>query len=134
MKRQQKKKSSYRNNSERAVGKLLKSKGIRFDYESITLSYQLPPSKYLPDFVFEKARQIWEVKGRFVLDDRRKHIALKTTIQYPFAHWKIKFIFLRPNTKLYKKGKMTYGGWCEKYGFEYCSIKDIPKHWWEEVK
>jgi len=126
---------AFRNNSETAVGKLLKSKGIKFDYESIHLSYQLPPSRYLPDFVFERARQIWEVKGRFVLDDRRKHIALKAQ-HYSKEHgfWKIKFIFLNPNTKLYKKGKMTYGGWCEKYGFEYCSIKDIPKHWCEEVR
>ena len=62
--------------------------------------------------------------------DRAKHLALK--LHEP--HWKIKFIFTNPKAKLYKGGKMTNGGWCEKHGFKYCHIDKIPKSWWKEVK
>ena len=130
-----KRQKNYRNKSETKVAEALKWHKIKFGYESLYLYYQLPQSKYLPDFVFKdegkfSGGQIWEVKGRFDLDDRRKHIALKD--QHP--QWKVKFLFLRPSTKVYKKGKMTYGGWCEKYGFDYCALDDIPKHWWKEIR
>lgn len=118
----------YRSTLEKIVATKLKSKKVNYGYESIYLSYQLPISRYLPDFVFAKRGLIWEVKGRFVLDDRRKHIALKE--QHP--EWEVRFIFSNALAKLYKGGKMTYGGWCEKHGFKYCH-REIPSDWFKSL-
>lgn len=122
-------KRKYRSQLEKTIAKLLSTKGVSYEYESLYLAYQLPISRYLPDFIFTSKHLILEVKGRFVLDDRRKHIALKE--QQP--DWEVRFIFSNAHAKLYKGGKMTYGGWCEKHGFKYCH-REIPKEWLEDVQ
>lgn len=118
----------FRSTLERIVAAKLKAKKKKYEYESIRLSYQLPISNYIPDFVFNNSNTIWEVKGRFVLDDRRKHLALKE--QQP--EWEIRFIFSNAKAKLYKGGKMTYGGWCDKHGFKYCH-REIPEDWFKNL-
>ena len=102
--------------------------GLNFEYESVKLPYQLPQYQYVPDFVFAKQKVVIEVKGRFTLYDRRKHLSLKE--QHP--DWDIRFVFLRASLKLYKKGKMNYGEWCDKHQIKWAD-KELPETWIQEL-
>jgi hypothetical protein len=82
--------------------------------------------KYTPDFKLSNGIYI-ETKGRFLLDDRKKHLYIKE--QYPDLD--IRFVFQNPKTKLYKGSKTTYANWCDKHGFKWAA-KTIPLDWIEE--
>ena len=66
-------------------------------------------------------------KGRFVLEDRKKHLLVKQ--QHPELD--IRFVFSNSKNKINKKSKTTYADWCEKNGFKYAD-KVIPDEWFEE--
>jgi hypothetical protein len=119
-------KHKFRSNSEYNTYCFLKENKVSFKYEKLIIKYEwLESKKYIPDFILSNGI-ILEVKGRFVLEDRKKHLFVRK--QCP--HYDIRFVFDNPNRKLYKNGKMTYGSWCEKHGFKYCKFSDgIPKDW-----
>tara|TARA_R100000781_G_C4025652_1_gene108765 strand:- start:169 stop:576 length:408 start_codon:yes stop_codon:yes gene_type:complete len=116
----------FRSKSEEIVCDFLKEAGIPIRYEETKVDYVWKEYKtYTPDFQLPNGI-ILEVKGRFVLEDRKKHIF----IQEQKKDLDIRFVFDNPNSKLYKNGKMTYAKWCEKHGFLYCRRKDgIPEEW-----
>lgn len=118
----------YKSNSEYNCSCILRKNKVSFKYENLNLNYKWEESKrYIPDFILENGI-ILEVKGRFVLDDRKKHLFIRS--QHP--QYDIRFVFDNPNRKLYKNGKMTYADWCEKYDFKYCKLGDgIPEDWLE---
>lgn len=95
------------------------------DYEAITIPYLKPEklSKYTPDFVLPNGIII-ETKGRFLLDDRAKHILIKA--QHPDLD--IRFVFSNSRSKLRKGSPTSYGDWCKKNGFLFAD-KLIPKAW-----
>ena len=71
-----------------------------------------------------------EVKGRFMAEDRKKHLFIKS--QYPDLD--IRFVFDNPYRKLYKGGKMTYADWCNKYGYQFCKLNEgIPQEWLDKA-
>lgn len=117
----------FRSKSEEKIYNLLKEKKIPCEYEKGKIEYEWLENKtYVPDFFLLKNGIILEVKGRFVLEDRKKHLF----IQEQKKDLDIRFVFDNPNSKLYKNGKMTYAKWCEKHGFLYCRRKDgIPQEW-----
>jgi len=81
--------------------------------------------KYLPDFILPSGI-ILEVKGRFKLDDRKKHLFLRQSNH----EMDIRFVFDNPNNKLNKGGKSTYADWCDKNGFLFCKLSDgLPDGW-----
>ena len=67
---------------------------------------------------------IIESKGRFVPDDRKKH--LKVREQNPKLD--IRFVFSNSRNKIRKGSKTTYAMWCEKNNFLYAD-KRIPDEW-----
>jgi hypothetical protein len=107
------------------IDESLKSKGIDGDYEKHIIDYVKPETKhkYHPDFKLPNGIFV-ETKGRFLTDDRKKHILIKA--QHPELD--IRFLFQNSKTKISKASKTTYADWCIKYGFKFAD-KVIPEDW-----
>lgn len=118
----------YRSGLEEKLAKQLQEAGVESDYESLTITYEVPASthKYTPDFPLPNGI-IVESKGLFDADDRKKHLLVKQ--QHP--HLDIRFVFSRSSAPIYKGSKTTYGDWCRKNGFLF-SDKLIPEAWLKE--
>lgn len=133
----------YKSGLEDKVAEQLKALGFEPNYEKLKLYYIIPESthSYRPDFIprravlepsfiyqFKSPRiLVIETKGRFLLEDRKKHILLKQ--QYP--NLDLRFVFTNSKTPIRKGSKTTYGMWCNKEGFKYAD-KLIPKEWLNE--
>ena len=117
---------SFRSNSEHSCSLLLASHKVDYSYEPYSIPYEWKEDKkYIPDFVLPNGI-ILEVKGRFMLEDRKKHLFLRS--QHPDVD--IRFIFDNPYRKMYKGGKMTYADWCVKHKFKFCKLNEgIPEDW-----
>jgi len=118
----------HRSGLEDKVSDELKSRGIDGEYEKHQIQYTKPATNhtYKPDFRLPNGIFI-ETKGRFTLEDRKKHLLIKQ--QKPDLD--IRFVFQNPNAKLTKKSKTTYSMWADKNGFKW-SNKDIPDEWINE--
>lgn len=120
-KRQQARIKGYRSGLEDDLAVFLSDIKVEVEYEKEKIKYVVPASNhsYTPDF---KVNGIYlETKGRFVSADKKKHLLIKA--QHPDLD--IRFIFSNPNATSSKREKTTYGEWCLKHGFKYCSIKDV---------
>lgn len=110
---------------------IIKDFQAEYDYEVTKISYTVPESNhiYTVDWTLINGLLV-ETKG-YLSDhkERYKYVLLKQ--QYP--EMDLRFVFDNPN-KLCGGTKMTHAKWAEKYGFPYCSIKDIEqiKAWVEE--
>lgn len=115
----------FRSGLEVTIHEILTTVGIDGEYEKHKIKYTKPATThtYTPDFKLPNGIFI-ETKGRFVLEDRLKHILIKE--QYPDLD--IRFVFQNSKNKLRKGSKTTYADWCNKHGFKY-SDKTIPKDW-----
>ena len=122
--RQQAIKNGYRSGLEDVISKDLKDRGVDFGYETVKINWKLVENKtYTPDFILPNGIII-ESKGRFVSDDRKKH--LKVREQNPELD--IRFVFSNSRNKIRKGSKTTYAMWCEKNNFLYAD-KRIPDKW-----
>jgi len=122
--RQQAIKNGYRSGLEDVISKDLKDRGVDFGYETVKINWKLVENKtYTPDFILPNG-VIIESKGRFVPDDRKKH--LKVREQNPDLD--IRFVFSNSKNKIRKGSKTTYAMWCEKNNFLYAD-KRIPEEW-----
>lgn len=124
-------KAAYRSGLEEANAKLLASFGITpVLYEQFTITYLIPSREthYTPDFVLPNGIVI-ETKGRFLPEDRQKHILIKE--QHPELD--LRFVFSNSNAKLYKGSPTSYAQWCQKFGFKYAD-RHIPESWVREPK
>ena len=65
-----------------------------------------------------------ETKGRWVLEDRKKHLLIKK--QHPELD--IRIVFQSARTKIRKGSKTTYGDFCDKHGIPWAE-KNIPESW-----
>ena len=120
-------KEGYRSGIELDVAQHLEKLGVLYTYEKTKIKWvDLKHRTYTPDFVLENGIII-ETKGRFIANDRRKHVEIKK--QYPDLD--IRFVFSNSRAKLYKGAKSSYGDWCKKHGFKYAD-KLIPKDWINE--
>ena len=120
----------FRSGLEDAVAAQLAAAGIKSDYESIRIEYVKPErkAKYTPDFPLPNGI-IVETKGRFMTDDRQKHLLIKN--QHPKLD--IRFVFSNPNQRISKTSTTTYAMWCDKHGFIYAA-KRIPEAWLKEPR
>ena len=124
-KREAAKIKGYRSGLEEDLDATLKKIGVDGQYEQHKIKYVKPETHhtYTPDFRLPNGIFI-ETKGRFVAEDRKKHILIKS--QHPELD--IRFVFQNSRNKLRKGSKTTYADWCIKYGFLYAD-KDIPAEW-----
>lgn len=120
-------KYGYRSGLEEKISDQLKSLGVPFQYESFKIQYEVHETRsYTPDWKLPNGIII-ESKGRFVLEDRKKHLLIKK--QYPDLD--IRFVFSNSKTKIRKGSPTSYGDWCKKNGFLYAD-KLIPEEWIKE--
>ena len=116
----------YRSMGEVRFAAKMKRLNIKFNYESDTLAYQVNPQKYVVDFTLDvnKNKSIYlEYKG--VLDGatRRKMRAVKKCN----PDLDIRFVFEKPNNKLYKGAKTRYWEWAERFGFKWYTSSDAKQ-------
>jgi hypothetical protein len=81
---------------------------------------------YTPDFLLDNGIII-ETKGRFVTEDRKKHLCMQR--QHPELD--IRFVFTNSKNKISKVSKTTYAAWCDRHGFLFYD-RIIPKAWLKE--
>lgn len=124
-KRQTAVKHGYRSGLEEEIDKTLTERNVDGEYEQHTINYTIPESKhvYTPDFRLPNGIFV-ETKGRFVIEDRKKHVLIKA--QHPELD--IRFVFQNSRGKIRKGSKTTYADWCDKHGFIYAD-KNIPDDW-----
>ena len=115
----------YRSKFEKKVVTKLKRNKVKFYYERERLYFiqAAVERSYLPDLYFPQTNIYVEIKGRFKLEDRKKHLWLREGTKYD-----IRFCFQNAKVKISKRSKTTYADWCDKYNFKWCE-KDIPKKW-----
>ncbi len=118
----------FRSGLEEKIAEQLTALGESFSFEETKIEYLKPArkAKYTPDFVLSNGIII-ETKGRFLTDDRQKHLLIKE--QHP--NLDIRFVFSSSNARISKTSKTTYAMWCEKHGFQYAD-KLIPLDWIKE--
>ena len=111
---------------------IIKSFEVEYDYEVTKIPYTVPESNhnYTVDWTFINGLLV-ETKG-YLSDhkERYKYVLLKQ--QHPDLD--LRFVFDNPN-KLCGGTKQTHGAWATKYGFKWCSIKDVDQiqQWVKEV-
>ena len=120
-------KYGFRSGLEMEIDNTLKEHGIDGEYEQHIIEYVKPETKhkYHPDFKLPNGIFV-ETKGRFLTDDRKKHLLIKA--QSPELD--IRFLFQNSKSKISKGSKTTYADWCIKYGFKFAD-KVIPADWLE---
>ena len=124
-KRQAAVKNGYRSGLEEIVDSTLKQHNIDGEYEKHKIKYTIPATDhtYTPDFRLPNGIFV-ETKGRFVTEDRKKHVLIKK--QHPELD--IRFVFQNSKNKIRKGSPTTYADWCIKHGFKYAD-KTIPREW-----
>lgn len=130
-------KHGFRSGLEERTAEALRKLGASFAYEEEKVAYIKPERQatYTPDFIIPKRLDgtdrerplVVETKGRFLTEDRQKHLLIKR--QHPSLD--IRFVFSNPNSKISKTSKTTYAAWCERHGFQYAK-EHIPLAWLEE--
>jgi hypothetical protein len=119
----------FRSGLEEQVSCPLIAAGVDAAYEQTQIEYIKPTkkAKYTPDFVLPNGLII-ETKGRFLTEDRQKHLLVKA--QHPELD--IRFVFSNSKARISKTSPTTYAMWCEKNGFRYAD-KFIPPAWLNET-
>lgn len=117
----------FRSGLEGSISERLEQQGVPVIFEQFYIPWKLEKNcKYTPDFLLPNGIVI-EGKGRFVTQDRQKHVYVKK--QHPDLD--IRFVFSRSKSTISKTSKTTYAKWCETKGFQYAD-KTIPDEWLEE--
>jgi len=118
-------KNGYKSGFEYDTALQLESKKIKFKYESEKVSFTVPEKKrtYTPDFFLPNG-VIIETKGRWTLEDRKKHLLIKD--QNP--NLDIRIVFQNENQKIRKGSKTSYADFCTKHEILFAS-KEIPEDW-----
>ena len=121
-------KHGYRSGFEHKVSDQLKENKIKFEYETTVIPYIKPETKhtYTIDFTLPNGILV-ETKGRWVLEDRKKHLLIKS--QHPELD--IRMVFQNSKGKIRKGSKTTYANFCDKNGIVWAD-KTIPAAWYSE--
>lgn len=124
--------NKYKNKFEIVTGEFLKSKKLKFGYETEKLEYTIT-SNYIPDFIVitKSGKKIYiETKGNGRSWDgaaRRKLVAVKK--QHPDLDIRLVFWSDGKFGATRKDGtRQTQSSWSEKNGFLW-AIREIPDEW-----
>lgn len=116
---------AFKSGFERSIDANLRSRGVRFGYETLQLKYVLD-GVYNPDFILPNGI-IVEAKGLLDRISKRKMVAVKT--QHPDRD--IRFLFMVGDKKI-PGSKQTHGQWATKNGFQWAEGIVIPQEWIDE--
>jgi len=124
-------KHGYRSGLEKTVADQIKKRGLDVKYEDVSsrINFTQPAidRTYTPDFILPNGIVV-ETKGRFTLEDRKKHLWIK---EQHGSKYDIRFVFSNSKSKIRKGSKTSYGEWCKKNGFQYDDQR-IPDQWFKE--
>jgi hypothetical protein len=124
-------KHGYRSGLEKTVADQIKKRGLDVKYEDVSsrINFTQPAidRTYTPDFILPNGIVV-ETKGRFTLEDRKKHLWIK---EQHGSKYDIRFVFSNSKSKIRKGSKTSYGDWCTKNGFQYADQR-IPDQWFKE--
>lgn len=98
---------------------------IRIEYETERVPY-IVEKKYVPDFIVTRpdgSKIYIESKGRFLLEDRQKMLAVKE--QHPDKTFALLF---QRNLPITKGSSTLYSDWAEHHGFLW-AINELPLVW-----
>lgn len=111
-----------RSGYEDSVAAKLKQFGVKFEYETLKLRYEIPATQhtYTPDFILPNGI-IVETKGYCDSDTFKKMVLVVK--QNPELD--IRMAFQNPNTKIRKGSATTYAVKCTKLGIKWGDEKDI---------
>lgn len=115
---------AFKSGFERTVDANLKSRGVKYTYETLELPYTLN-GIYHPDFILDNGIII-EVKGRLDRESIRKMIAVRK--QYPDHD--IRFLFMEANKKVPFQ-KQTHEKWADRNGYKW-AVGVVPQEWIDE--
>lgn len=125
-------KVTLRSGLEKRTAEFLDANKVAYEYETVTLEYEVPAKKhkYKPDFILANGIII-EAKGRFDAATRQKMSLVIE--QNPDKD--IRLLFMRDNT-ISKSSKTKYSDWCEARGIKYHVSADgkVPQEWLRERK
>ena len=120
------KKHRGRSGYEDKIMTFLETQGVKYQYESETVSYTVPETKkrYIPDFKVGKV--LIEGKGRWLAADRRK---IKMVLQQN-PGLNLKMLFMRDDP-IRKGSKTRYSDVCKKLGIDYeiSPTGSVPRRW-----
>jgi hypothetical protein len=121
-------KHGYRSGFEHKVSEQLTEANIKFQYETTVIPFIRPETKhtYTIDFTLPNGILV-ETKGRWVLEDRKKHLLVKQ--QHPELN--IRIVFQNPKSKIRKGSNTTYADFCNKNEIIWAD-KLIPITWYSE--
>lgn len=121
-----------RSGLEKKVAEYLDSNKVKYEYETVVVSYEIPAEthKYKPDFILDNGIII-EAKGNFDAKTRKK---MSLVIEQN-PDLDIRMLFMRNNT-ISKSSKTTYGDWCDKRQIKYAvsSAGVVPDEWLKPKK
>ncbi len=123
-------KHGYRSGFEHKVSEQLSEAKVSFEYETTVISYIKPETNhtYTIDFTLPNGILV-ETKGRWVLEDRKKHLLIKA--QHPELD--IRLVFQNSKGKIRKGSKTSYADFCDKHDIIWAD-KTIPTTWYNEKK
>ena len=126
-----------RSGLEQKIKEDLEKRGIKYEYESIKLTYTkricqhcggvVDTGVYTPDFIIARSsgiRLILEGKGYFDSADRSK----MQRVKHDNPTEDIRLVFQR-DQPIRKGSKTLYSQWAIKNGFKYCIGHSIPEEW-----
>lgn len=121
----------FRSGLEETNAEHLKAHGVKVIFEQVKIHYMVPSKghTYTPDFLIPTNGIIVETKGRFMAEDRAKHLYVK--LAHPYLD--VRFVFSNPNAPLSKGSRTTNAMWCENHGFKWAK-KLIPIEWTREPR
>ena len=121
-------KHGYRSGFEHTVSEQLTEAKVKFQYETTVIPYIKPQTShtYTIDFTLPNGILV-ETKGRWVLEDRKKHLLIKK--QHPELD--IRLVFQNSKGKIRKGSKTTYADFCIKNDIAWAD-KAIPVEWYNE--
>ena len=114
---------AFRSRLEEKVADLLVELGVKYEYESTKIPYQIQYN-YTPDFLLPNGVYL-ETKGYWDAADRRKIKAVKTL--HPDLD--LRMVFQSPFNKISKRSKTSYAQYCDKLNIPWCSFTNIPIDW-----
>ena len=114
---------AFRSRLEEKVADLLVELGVKYEYESTKIPYQIQYN-YTPDFLLPNGVYL-ETKGYWDAADRRKIKAVKTL--HPEID--LRMVFQAPFNKISKRSKTSYAQYCDKLNIPWCSFTNIPIDW-----
>jgi hypothetical protein len=105
----------------------LEENKVPFSYENEVWDYQYEPQKYKPDFNVPGITI--ECKGKLTKDVRKKLLAIIRCNPKK----KLALVFERPDNKITRGSKTSYGDWAERNGIPFSAVVPDPK-WFKRKK